>query len=44
MLNIKSITERRENMLWFRIPPKVYFKVGMVEAKGDREGSHDRFE
>lgn len=23
LLNIKSVTERRENMLWFRIPPKV---------------------
>ena len=23
MLNIKSVVERRENMLWFRIPPKV---------------------
>ena len=27
LLNIKSVTERREGMLWFRIPPKVYFKV-----------------
>lgn len=23
LLNIKSVTERRENMLWFRVPPKV---------------------
>jgi hypothetical protein len=27
LLNVKSVTERRENMLWFRVPPKVYFKV-----------------
>ncbi|MEB3180421.1 MAG: bifunctional acetaldehyde-CoA/alcohol dehydrogenase [Nostocaceae cyanobacterium] len=30
LLNIKTITERRENMLWFRIPPKVYFKYGCL--------------
>lgn len=32
LLNIKSVTERRENMLWFRIPPKVYFKGGALEV------------
>ncbi|GFH23969.1 uncharacterized protein HaLaN_21675, partial [Haematococcus lacustris] len=32
LLNIKSVTERRENMLWFRIPPKVYFKGGCLEV------------
>lgn len=30
LLNIKTVTERRENMLWFRIPPKVYFKAGCL--------------
>jgi len=30
LLNIKTISERRENMLWFRIPPKVYFKYGSL--------------
>jgi acetaldehyde dehydrogenase/alcohol dehydrogenase len=30
LLNIKSVSERRENMLWFRIPPKVYFKYGAL--------------
>ncbi len=30
LLNIKTVTERRENMLWFRIPPKVYFKFGCL--------------
>ena len=28
MINIKSVAERRENMLWFRVPPKIYFKQG----------------
>ena len=26
LLNIKTVVERRENMLWFRAPEKVYFK------------------
>ncbi len=30
LLNIKTVAERRENMLWFRIPPKVYFKRGCL--------------
>lgn len=30
LLNIKTVTERRENMLWFRVPPKIYFKFGAV--------------
>jgi acetaldehyde dehydrogenase/alcohol dehydrogenase len=30
LLNIKTVAERRENMLWFRIPPKVYFKYGAL--------------
>lgn len=30
LLNIKTITERRENMLWFRMPPKLYFKYGCL--------------
>lgn len=32
LLNIKSVTERRENMLWFQVPPKVYFKGGCLEV------------
>ncbi len=31
LLNYKTIAERRENMLWFRVPPKVYFKRGAVD-------------
>ncbi|MFM7792899.1 MAG: aldehyde dehydrogenase family protein, partial [Microcystis panniformis] len=30
LLNIKTVAERRENMLWFRVPPKVYFKYGAL--------------
>jgi acetaldehyde dehydrogenase/alcohol dehydrogenase len=32
LLNIKTVTQRRENMLWFRVPPKVYFKGGCLEV------------
>ena len=30
LLNIKTVAERRENMLWFRVPPKVYMKRGSL--------------
>lgn len=30
LLNIKTVAERRENMLWFRVPPKIYFKFGAL--------------
>ena len=30
LLNIKSVAERRENMLWFRTPEKVFFKKGCM--------------
>lgn len=30
LLNIKTVASRRENMLWFRIPPKIYFKSGCL--------------
>ncbi|MDP4177384.1 MAG: bifunctional acetaldehyde-CoA/alcohol dehydrogenase [Bacillota bacterium] len=30
LLNIKSVAERRENMLWFRVPEKIYFKFGSL--------------
>lgn len=36
LLNIKSVAERRENMLWFQVPPKIYFKPGcLLEALED---------
>ncbi|MBW4465129.1 MAG: bifunctional acetaldehyde-CoA/alcohol dehydrogenase [Pegethrix bostrychoides GSE-TBD4-15B] len=44
LLNIKSITERRENMLWFRVPPKIYFKHGALPvALGDLKGKQRAF-
>ncbi len=30
LINVKKIVERRENMLWFRAPEKVYFKKGCM--------------
>ncbi|NSW51156.1 MAG: bifunctional acetaldehyde-CoA/alcohol dehydrogenase [Anaerolineae bacterium] len=30
LLNIKTIAERRENMLWFRVPPRIYHKYGCL--------------
>ncbi len=32
LLNIKTVAERRENMLWFRVPEKVYFKKGCLSV------------
>ncbi len=31
LLNIKTVADRRDNMLWFRTPPKVYFKPGALD-------------
>lgn len=30
LLNIKTVAGRRENMLWFRVPEKIYFKCGAL--------------
>lgn len=30
LLNIKTVAERRENMLWFRVPERVYIKKGCL--------------
>ena len=30
LMNVKTIAERRENMLWFKVPPKTYFKFGCL--------------
>lgn len=30
LLNIKTVAERRENMLWFRAPQKIYIKKGCL--------------
>ncbi len=42
LLNIKTVAHRRENMLWFRAPEKVYFKKGCLpvalsELKGKKK-------
>ncbi len=44
LLNIKTISERRENMLWFRVPEKIYFKRGCLPvALGDLAGKKKAF-
>eukprot|EP00727_Mastigamoeba_balamuthi_P005024 m51a1_g1452 putative acetaldehyde dehydrogenase (921) ;mRNA; f:176493-182399 len=30
LLNLKTVAERRENMLWMQLPPRVYFKFGCL--------------
>ena len=35
LLNIKTVAERRENMLWFRTPGKVYMKKGCLPVALD---------
>ncbi len=30
LLNIKTVAARRENMLWFKVPSKIYFKYGCL--------------
>ncbi len=35
LLNIKTVAERRENMLWFRTPQKVYMKKGCLPVALD---------
>lgn len=42
LINIKTVAEREENMLWFKVPPKIYFKKGCVgfalqELKGKKK-------
>ncbi len=43
LLNTKTIAERRENMLWFRVPEKIYFKWGSLPlALKELEGKKKR--
>ena len=35
LINIKTVAERRENMLWLRTPEKVYFKKGCMPVALD---------
>ncbi|MBQ2864709.1 MAG: bifunctional acetaldehyde-CoA/alcohol dehydrogenase [Clostridia bacterium] len=39
LINIKTIAERRENMLWFRAPEKVYIKKGCLPVALDELGA-----
>lgn len=39
LINIKTVAERRENMLWFRTPQKVYFKKGCMPVALDELGT-----
>ena len=39
LMNIKTVAERRENMLWFRAPQKVYFKKGCLPVALDELGT-----
>ena len=39
LINIKTVAERRENMLWFRSPDKVYFKKGCLPVALDELGT-----
>ena len=41
LLNIKTVAERRENMLWFRAPQKVYLKKGCLPVALDELRSCD---
>ena len=40
LINIKTVAERRENMLWFRAPEKVYFKKGCLPVALDELSSY----
>lgn len=39
LINIKTVAERRENMLWFRAPEKVYIKKGCLPVALDEVGT-----
>ncbi len=44
LLNVKTVAKRRENMLWFRAPEKVYFKKGCLPVAMDElEGKKKAF-
>ena len=44
LLNYKTVAERRENMLWFKVPQKIYFKRGAIDlALRELEGKKRAF-
>jgi len=43
LVNVKTAVERRENMLWLRVPEKVYFKRGcLATALQELKGVYDK--
>ena len=43
LINVKTIAERRENMLWFKVPQKIYFKYGSLPtALEELKGEHKK--
>ena len=44
LMNIKNVAKREENMLWFKVPPKIYFKPGSLSfALKELEGKKRAF-
>jgi acetaldehyde dehydrogenase/alcohol dehydrogenase len=44
LINVKTVAERRENMLWFRVPPKIFFKADCLPfALAELRGRHKAF-
>jgi len=44
LMNIKTLAQRRENMLWFQVPSKIYFKPNAIaEGLKDLEGKKRAF-
>jgi len=44
LINVKTVAERRENMLWFQVPSKIYFKQNAIaEAFKDLAGKKRAF-
>ncbi len=39
LMNVKTVAERRENMLWFRTPQKIYFKAGCLPVALEELGA-----
>ena len=39
LINVKTVAERRENMLWYRVPEKVFFKRGCMPVALDELGT-----
>lgn len=44
LLNVKTVAERRENMLWFRAPEKVYIKPGCLPVALEELGTSNKRE